>query len=996
MTKMFKGVLFTLKKRVQSINVNDSEYYKFHIFGYYDGLDINMIDKWYEFRPRGLQDRHLQVDLTTPFIDQYTIRVLMPENRDVLEKEQGFDYSFWEQVGTNEKNIESIRKNCPFFTMSILNLSRRYVHEYEDFDRLQADILDLIKQEISNAGYCVNELHCAVFPSVGYSDYIIVFMVDNLKKASDVIGNLRGVMSRKQNKVFSNCYSVCGLDRNCFIDSTWLDNIQEQQNSRITIRINLKEGISIDEFKEQLRGVLTKDTELLNELEDSYFTTFDNSDCFILPSKPLNCYLKLYVTKQVLNPDSNFFKKYITSIRTSVRISDIPKSNSAETRAYDEENHAEQLSIGNPEDADNRNKNETANEWKQEFVQFIEKYETFLTTNNMHIRSSKALQHIMKNYMNLVQTGHSFDIEHILGKAFRVLISNAEYYINLHNSLLKAEDEESYEEALEIRNELQDAVMLFKDYIGTFITDLARSDRFFIEGNTLTHSSIASATKLIFVYTTLLEKLTKAYNVEDKYTFVVISGGCDLTQIHDLFSFATPDEKINKLVIIRIPEMSLYDVQGTLFRILHECMHFVGDRKRKERYTYFLHAAADIISWNMVYLEYMNKRFMFDTIRDLSGETANGPFMDKLNNSLKKIYMKCAEKIQECILRVDAFARYKENVEEKYYYTDVLSEEILSVESMTAIFRCSDIEKNELIKNIYDALAETHKEVVLKICDVLQEEYDDARETDQIRAMKIRFALESAYQMKRKCNLQRECNKRDQKLMNNIISYLEVLFGNNIPVAGADWIGQIEELDQKDSEQLDEIEKKITLFTWGYFDMREDVLSAMIESFSDCTAIKTLDMPEEDFLLSFIYEVWDIEKAFPMTIADTLRLGADLKVSYNTQGELGDETIQRIRNKEEVRRRQGYAYRNVDDMITRINVMLKDYQHSALAGVVEVLEKYLSDCMVNALDGYSDEMKQLYNWSKLDPSESVYNAVNKIFSLWIIIGKEEAINDEVS
>ena len=74
----FSGILFTLKKREQNISEDDSKYYKYMILGSFDGLDIHTVDRWYELRPKGLQERKLQVDLNVPFIDQYTIRALVP------------------------------------------------------------------------------------------------------------------------------------------------------------------------------------------------------------------------------------------------------------------------------------------------------------------------------------------------------------------------------------------------------------------------------------------------------------------------------------------------------------------------------------------------------------------------------------------------------------------------------------------------------------------------------------------------------------------------------------------------------------------------------------------------------------------------------------------------------------------------------------------------------------------------------------------------------
>jgi len=63
-------------------------------FGYYDELTIHAVSEWYDFRPKGLQKRQLQVDLDTPFIDQYTIRAFVPLNSKELDEKEGFAYDF--------------------------------------------------------------------------------------------------------------------------------------------------------------------------------------------------------------------------------------------------------------------------------------------------------------------------------------------------------------------------------------------------------------------------------------------------------------------------------------------------------------------------------------------------------------------------------------------------------------------------------------------------------------------------------------------------------------------------------------------------------------------------------------------------------------------------------------------------------------------------------------------------------------------------------------
>ena len=608
MSSDYKGVLFTLKKRMQSINENDDRHYRYHMLGYYDGLDINVVDKWYHFRPRGLHDLNLQINLQQPFIDQYTIRAIMPDNRDKLIQE-GFCYSFWETAGELSnadftKYELQTRQKFPYITMSVLNLSEKYVKENLDLKSLQAGIITAIK-DIAKQQTDLEELHCAVFPSIGYSDFVILCMTDSLQKSSNVIEALRGTRSKQGNIIVSNCYSVCGLDKTFFSDTK--DKCFDE-DVKVTIRINLREGIAPNYFFHALKEKLKSDIQnaeaeqhkreletFLEEVENHYYVTFGNSDCLLLAEKALPSYLRLHASGQILDPGTEFFKQYIANVRTSVRIKGF---------AYDK-----------PSEIDNPKRDLKI--YKVKFENFIIAYEKFLIDNAMPIRSSKAMQHIMMNFLNIAYAGHSFDVAHVLGRAFLSMFKNMYFYMNrempdyVRDNLSEDELDNLKDECYYIvhqRRESVEALTIFKDNIGILIADLLRSDRPFIEGSTLTHSSIGSATKLMFAYTSILEKIAVKFQVSDKFTFVVSSGGCDLTKAIDLFSFANPLDQINKPIIIKIPEMSLYDIQGTLFRLLHECMHFVGERYRKKRYSHLIWALAYAMAWDLVETEFSDER----------------------------------------------------------------------------------------------------------------------------------------------------------------------------------------------------------------------------------------------------------------------------------------------------------------------------------------------------------------------------------------------------
>ena len=170
--------------------------------------------------------------------------------------------------------------------------------------------------------------------------------------------------------------------------------------------------------------------------------------------------------------------------------------------------------------------------------------------------------------------------------------------------LAEAEDIEVKEILVE---RLLSAVGIFRENIGDYLADMQRSDRSFIEGQSLSHPSIGSATKLLFFYNQYINETAQMLmetksggnaGQEETYTFVIMSGGCDVTTASDIFSYMDPaDEEGHSLIIITVPEMSLYDIKGTMFRILHECLHFCGERKREERFGHLIRSFSSYSAW---------------------------------------------------------------------------------------------------------------------------------------------------------------------------------------------------------------------------------------------------------------------------------------------------------------------------------------------------------------------------------------------------------------
>ena len=140
----------------------------------------------------------------------------------------------------------------------------------------------------------------------------------------------------------------------------------------------------------------------------------------------------------------------------------------------------------------------------------------------------------------------------------------------------------------------------FSGIVGDFLTDLTRSDCFFMEREKYNHASVSSATSLLIAYNQWLNRFTHTVGQvtesqnRSRYTFLVTSGGRDQTQTIEAFYFLDPELEENgqlfeqSPLVTQMSEMSLFDFSGTILRATHECMHFSGIRRRKERVGYLL------------------------------------------------------------------------------------------------------------------------------------------------------------------------------------------------------------------------------------------------------------------------------------------------------------------------------------------------------------------------------------------------------------------------
>lgn len=953
----FSGILFTLKKRERGLEVNDLDYYKYIILGYNDGLDIHIVDKWYDLRPKGLKDRKLQVELDSPFIDQYTIRALLPskKRKNDLNK-KGFAYRLWEKIGRggdfSQNQINKLKK-APFICMSALNFSESFVREQKNFNSMMNAIEELLTESIEDAGYKLKDVNCAFFPTIGYTDCVLVFLVDNLKKARAIIDRVKEKkvirekaeeIVRKEDTVISSCYSTCGVDKN------FIEDIQETQDDiLVNIQIQLKRGISseafFDKFDEIAQGML------IDKSEDCC-GAFGNTDCCIFSVKSLKKYLQWHQSGQILNPENDFFKKNIEEIRTMVCVR--PDNQRKNLIPIDLEDRGLQY-------------------YEKLFEEFLENYGRDLENKDMHIRNSRALQQTMRKFVSLAKYSHAFDARYVIGEAFECFIKGFESIGKLISNLeelKKSEELSNYIKNIETTRE--SALEYFEGYIDDLLADLLRSDTMFIADNSLIHSRISSAAKLLFVYSELLNKLTIKYN-EPNFRFIVSSGGCDKTEAMELFPFVCKEEVIEKLIIITIPEASLYDVQGNLFRIIHECLHFIGDRKREARFTYIIETLAEYIAWDICQYEFNEERL--EEIKEkvevyIEDKTIIDNIEDKINEIYKKLQNEVIDELIERFSLSTIFKEYKEENkgEENFFYAHNLKETVLDSLEIFKIFNGKKDEKelsNGLENEIYKIFYNTDYKLMTQIDDVLNELLDkesNEANKNRLRMTKVGFAgvlidYESDV----------EEGREDEVTKSFVSQYLNRLFENYI--FGAD------------EKFLNEV--------IPYIALRDCIMFVMTECFSDIGAIRIMNIKPEDFLLSFIYEVWDMDQAFPLNLENVLRIGIDLKLGFGIEGKLGMDIERKIKGKANLRKKQGYEYHNVNKMIEQINEILKAYQSEEGKIISRQIERYLRECFANPKEWYMPEIGNLYQDSNMETSDMTYQMIKQIIDLWKGMGAKK-------
>lgn len=956
----FQGILFTLKKRKQYPNVADREFYDFTTFGYYDGLSVSYINQWYQFRPAGVARLCGYVSQGEPFTDIYVIKGFFPE--DESADDGLFDYALWREIGQENinKETQSGLKRYPYICLSALHLSQTFVAECDTLEEMTHEVKKYIAHIAEEEKWNLKELHCAVFPIIGFSDYVIAFVSEDFEAPARCISRMRE-WKLYEKAVISSCYTICGVYKDFKVTK---ENLNSHSNVRLLAEFSLKEGASAQAFHTVIRDKLTDslaeaeiDPEWRDKVKselDNYYITFGNVDTLVMPNINIESYLAIFMSEE-FQPGGIFYRNYIIGTKTSICIAERTNvDSSSKSDSYDEDD-SQIETIG------------VECKWRE----FSYDFEKKLREKNYTVRMSRAIEQIIQNYYNISNTLHGFDIRCSLNNFISATLDDIR---------ICWEDEEADWE------EIKSAIKVFRDKVGDFVADLLRSDKPFIEGNTLSHPAIGSATKILFAYTAILNKIADMMSDNDqRIIFLVISGGADATTAIDLFAFVREDKiskekNMKKPVLIVVPEKGLYDIKGTLFRMLHECMHYCGERLRKERYDLYLDIMAEIMAQDIMRIysgegfirKYLAAQKMY--LPPEQYEQIQGMVQKEIENWCKEV--KAA--VKSCICEFKDFVEYRQQHcdGENAYYESVLFHTVSGRERISGILSDDSIadiwnRKEEPLSEKIEKIIKAEEDKLYERINVILRQKSAHIYTADIRASRVSYWK------------QKDVDRRIAKYLNVYGAFL--VDNYNIGI-------------NKNGRFLYNYDKISKL---GFWSMRE--------SRADLLAIRLLNMHVEEYLLSFIFEEEGIDRAMPITLDNVLRMGSVLKVGFHiSRDDIGTAVRDKIREyADKIKRDAGYEYEDkegriydyLNEYIDRIELLLEIYESGRWKVVAQDIEKYLTD-ILTVLEGRLGEiqtieqLREIYRKCDMTDKDNAYATIAYLFQRWEQLAREDKCETE--
>lgn len=971
-----------MKKRRMFVEAeDDTGNFDYLLFGNFDGLSIREAKKWYDFAPSieadyaaaGILGEEIgnAVFQDEKYISTFLLKLLEPSKRP-----EGFQYDQW----YCEEAEKGERDSFPFFSLIMLNVSeetgRYYAKKKNCPEGNPSSLLfqDIAKKmnEIKDAAW---KLEWALFESLGYFDYIMLVRADSLKRIMTVSSRIKGLSLTSDGKkypLFSTCHTILGIEnwkRNGLEaeQAAAQDEVLEgagKEIQKVYVDLHLKPGRSVDAVVEELRkagvfcpGILFRGGSADVTLE------FSGED--------LEGIFPQYLLGGALNPGNQVFAKTVLTMKTTVYF--IPEESSESDRAA-LPSHSDLL--------------------KEHCDQIFHDYRLLRGEEHLTQRLTTSLRQTVLRYLNVARYDHAFEIRYLLRPVFNSLFDNMER-ANQHlredetldpmdPNLMKLNTDEFTRENIRCERQYERerfwtnydiALHTFREMVGGFLSDIALSDKYFIEDSQLKHPSIGSATKLIFFYNLLVDELSRAIQrtqagERSSYSFLVKSGGDDEISVNNLFYFLPPyrledafkqetDRKHCEdcLLVIEIPERILYNLQASLFAILHEIFHIVGNRSRQIRYEKTLkgisHYLAGYFGEFLFHADAFLELDAYKIIKEKM-EKAEQDFFDRaLEKTIVEVKAAFEEYIAEKIRTqlAAAMAEWngvdlaeRENDDLRLFSRNLYD----ALNERTAMLLLPDFQGNNILfQMIYREYIRRYGEILRWLDGFINEKKREwLSPVTPLTLLAVRIG---SYDDDGNSNATEKNKKMNPEIVAKLWAAFESVMGNRVD----DTILRDSDSSGKTGDRLKS--NSVTNFLESNYVERviDGLYDAMNESFSDYMAILSLDMTLEDYLAYYCcVREGSIEFLFPNSDETVLRLGCVLEVAYDVKASLSEQPErnigEKITNKINEMNESGVFLHSIDAaaLIDRIDMLLKECNDSyGRNGVKAAVVDYLAAAM---------------------------------------------------
>ena len=663
---------------------------QYTVLGAYDTLRIVPCERWHELRP-GLCGETAN--------DEYVLRVIREHSEAYPDIKKFYD-------------------EYALVACCLVHISDK---SWGDKDNNIADsifkpsaIFGLADTEYTKIEYCVN---------LGYPSFVVLIHTNKLSEIENYVKQIR------ENASVSVAHTIVGYN------SEKLNLISDEKLSA-DIDIAPDGGITLNEQYSNIKNALATVS-----CENASVRLMYGSYDFCCQFKEIELSKFVAMHEAVFGINNNDFSNTVTRIFS-----------------------AKPVDINNQKKANHQTWEQLDSRVYNAYVQFQALYEKKLSwksnEHNAHRRPIDSIARVLSLYYLVISSNHSLDVKTVIGE-FLVGFFNAASALMLHmqlkkdnGSVRKVYDSDGNEYTNSTYHVLiEQAINEFRKYTGTLLFDIWRSDSAYFEGQSSEHPSVGSAVKLLFAYNRMLGECdniwrlcSKASNDADIYdtdfAYLVTSGGMDITVNCDLFNnnhevllqySVNSDGKVIKKaadgneykfirrpIIVVVPEGSLYDVDGTQIRMLHEFFHKRGKRQRKERamayYKTMCIIAANILSY-VVRSKLMSRyiKFVFDN------------YVYKNIERRKYKDSKTMVKSEDYKLLLAEFI--SSVLKDTHGIQNISTEELKYIKSAFEkfdhdVYKICQIAFDDLIKNVFDLLSNiSTSDLEKQLCEIEKEKH---------------------------------------------------------------------------------------------------------------------------------------------------------------------------------------------------------------------------------------------------------------------------------